>query len=682
MPWGAVTLRPGVDAEKTLSLNEAGISDSQTIRFRDGLVESMGGWTPYVNFTVPAVVRDLHPWQDINAIQRLGIAGTTALTVVSNGAQQTITPQTTTTNPAPLVSITNGSSLATITDTGSNGSIYNTIYLNTPISVGGANGYLLNGGYQIKAVSGTSAFSIDLGFISSFTTSSGRVPLFSISSGTQNITVTLSDNGFTGGTGLFQQFIAPTQVGTSSNGILVQGKYAIASIIDSTNFTVNATVQASTTVANVAMNGGNAQIVYYVTLGPTVVGTGYGAGGYGAGGYGSGAPQSGTPGTPITATDWTQDNWGEVLLACPKDGPIYSWSADSGFQNAQVVATAPFFNGGIFVAMPQQILVAWRSVQASGVQDQLIVRWSNQGDYTNWAVTNQTTAGSFHIPTGSYIVGGIQCPQFALISTDLDVWNMSYVGGVVIFNFSRIGSGCGWISSHACGILSGNPFWMSNNNFFTVGANGVVPLPCPVWDQVFQNLNAAFVSNIRVAVNSLFNEILWLYPSATSTGENDSYVKLRLIGQEYVWDFGSLVRTAWTDVSVLGNPIGVDTNGQLYQHEVGYNITGAGLPTFQTGFWTIAEGEEIPFIDLIIPDFRWGTASGTNSSVLSLTFYGTDYPGDTPIMYGPYLVTQATEYINVRIRNRLLSVLVQSGAPNEFWRVGKIRFRFARSGRR
>jgi len=332
--------------------------------------------------------------------------------------------------------------------------------------------------------------------------------------------------------------------------------------------------------------------------------------------------------------------------------------------------------------MPQQILVAWGSVQSTGVQDPLLIRWSNAGDYTNWTVSNQTTAGSFRLSTGSIIVGGIQCPQFALISTDIDVYTQTYVGGTVIFNHTQIGRGCGWISSHACGILSGNPFWMSNNNFFTLGANGVVPLPCTVWDQVFQNLATAYQSKVRVGVNSAFNEVGWFYPSANSTGENDSYVKVHIEGQEYEWDYGSLTRTAWTDVSILGMPLGADSSGQIWQHETGTAITGTGLPSFQTGWWTIAEGQEIPIVDLIIPDFIFGLRSATPSASISITFFGANYPGETPTIYGPYVVTSTTQFINTRIRNRLLSALIQSNASSEFWRIGKIRFRFGRSGRR
>ena len=678
MAWSAVQLNPGVDTQKTLSANQAGVSLAQAIRYKENLIQTIGGWQNYVSFTVNSTVRDLHPWQDVNGVQHLAVAGTAQLAVITAGSLQDITPQTVTTNPAPNFSISTGTNLVTIVDANANATTFNTIYLNTPIAIGG---WLLNGAYPINTVGGSTIYTILLSSVSNVTVSgSGILPVFSTSSGTASITVTLPNNGFQKITGLFQQFIAPTTIGTSLP-LIVQGKYQIASIIDSTNFTINAVTQASTT-ASATMNGGDAQIVYYVTLGPAPAGSGFGSGGFGSGGFGSGTSQAGVPGTPITTTDWTQDNWGEILIACPVNGPIYIWSPDFGFQNAQVINTAPFFNGGIFVSMPQQILVAWRSVQSTGVQDQLMVRWSNAGDYTNWTVTNQTTAGSFRIPTGSQIVGGIQCPQYALISTDIDVWTMTYVGGIVIFNFTRVGTGCGWLSSHACGVLAGSPLWIGTNNFFTIGANGVVPLPCSVWDQVFQNLSTANQSKIRVAINSAFSEAAWFYPSAATAGENDSYVKVHIEGSEYEWDYGSMIRTAWTDISVLGMPLGVDNFGQIVQHETGTAITGAGLPSFQTGYFTIAEGEEIPFVDLVIPDFIFGTRSGLANASVNITFYGADYPDGPQTIYGPYTVTATTQFINCRIRNRLLSALIKSNASSEFWRIGRIRFRFGISGRR
>src|SRR5882762_579506 len=105
MPWGAVQLKPGVDTQMTLSANSAGVSQSQLIRYKEQLIQTIGGWTPYVAVTIPTTVRDLHPWQDINGVKHLGVGATGSLGVVTAGSYFDITPQTNTTNPAPNFSI-------------------------------------------------------------------------------------------------------------------------------------------------------------------------------------------------------------------------------------------------------------------------------------------------------------------------------------------------------------------------------------------------------------------------------------------------------------------------------------------------------------------------------------------------------------------------------------------------
>ncbi len=684
MPYNSVTLTPGVNTQKTALLNEAGVSQSQLIRYKDGLIQSIGGWVNYGTLISPSTVRDIHAWQTTAGDKFLGVGATANLLAYLSTANTTqdITPQTIT-NTSSLItfSVTAGSNVVTVLDANSGASLYNSIYINTPISLGTT---FLSGAYSILTILSSISYTISASGVSTATVSSdGILPVFSLSSGSALVTVLSAYSNYLSITGLFYPFKANTVISSLQN---IQGNYQIASVNStagsSYTYTIGLTQQASAT-RSVTMSSGQKQVVYYVVGAPVPAGSGFGASGFGGGGFGSGTTFAQIVGTPITTTDWSLDNWGDLLIGCPKDGPVYIWSESLGFTTAQVVTQAPFTNGGLFVSQPQQILVVWRSVQSTGAQSALIVRWSNALDYTNWTVSNQTTAGSFQISTGSIIIGGMQGPTYAMISTDIDIWIMQYIGGVEIFNFTRVGSGCGWIGPHSAGVLGGNFYWMGTNSFYTMGPNGVVPLPCSVWDIVFQNLSTANQTKVKCAVNSAFNEISWFYPSAMSTGENDSYAKVTFdTGTGHAeWDYGSLSRTAWADVSVLGFPLGPDTSGTFYQHEIGVQQIGASAPTFRTGWWSITEGNDLVFVDNIIPDFVWGLRSGAQDAQMQLTFYSADYPGDTPKTYGPYTVTQATEYINVRIRGRLMSVSVQS-ANNEFFRLGRIRYRFAPAGRR
>ncbi len=257
---------------------------------------------------------------------------------------------------------------------------------------------------------------------------------------------------------------------------------------------------------------------------------------------------------------------------------------------------------------------------------------------------------------------------------------MQYIGGTIIFNFNRVGSGCGLIGKHAMGIIGGTVYWCGTNNFFMLGPSGVVPIPCSVWDFVFQNLDTANAYKIRCAPNSMFNEISWYFPVTGGNGENSAYVKYNTLEQE--WDYGFLTRTAWTDVTLLGNPIGTDTTN-IYQHEIGYDASGIPINgVFESGYWSIAEGNLLSFVDWVLPDMKFGTYSGAKTASCQVTFKAVDYPGDTPRVYGPFTFTQNTEYLAPRLRGRYMSIRVESDDLGSFWRLGRCTYRWQAAGRR
>lgn len=674
MPMASVTLVPGVNLQKTRSLNEAGVSVSQLIRYKDGLIQKYGGWSQYYSLTLDSTIREIHGWQGGTGAQYLAVGATASLNIITNGSLSNITPETRTSDFTPAFSVSSGSNVISVVDPGSSVTLFDSVFFNTQLSVGGA---FIQGAYRINTVGGSSQYTIiSTGVSSAAVTSSGILPIFDTVANSGVVTVTLPSNNYEAIPGLFQGYYAATSVG----GLTIQGPYQTRTVIDSTQFTIISPTQATSNDTQ-TMNGGLAQVVYYITEGPPSAGSGYGLGGYGLGGYGLGSATTPTGGgTPITADDWSMDNWGEVLLACPTDGPIYTWAPDSGYSTASVLTEGPFFNGGIFISQPQQILVAWRSTENSGVQDSLIVRWSDAGDYTNWEVSNATTAGSFHIPTGSLIVGGLQAPTYGVIWTDIDVWIMQYVGGTVIFNFTRVGSGCGLIGQHAGGIIGGNVYWCGTNNFFVMANRGIQVLPCTVWDFVFQNLDISNVSKIRCAPNSTFNEITWFFPSSSGNGENDSYVKYNIAEGE--WDYGSLSRNAWIDVTALGNPISADIVNIFQQEEGNDAINSPIVSSFTTGYWSISEGNDLAFVDWFLPDMKFGTYSGSQNASVSITFLAVDYLGDTPREYGPYTFTSTTQALNPRLRGRFMAMDIESNDLGSFWRIGRARYRWAPAGRR
>lgn len=773
MPHATMKLIPGVDQNRTPTLNEAAISSCNLIRFqpdRQGMAlpQKLGGWTKFYNGVVPGVPRNLWAWQDAYANPYLAVGSTTGLYAInSGGALLGISGQYYTVNKPVSVSTTAGSATVSIVDDEANILSGDTVFIKTQIAVGGL---VLFGNYQCTYVD-PDTYRIEVVdaagypvFATSTVSNGGAVPQFTTVSGSNIVTVTLASHDYQ-----VNQFF-PVLVPTTFNGITLSGNYVIQSVTGTGTFTINAS-NSATASGSASINSGLAQYEYYLgnTVAPSA--SGFGTGEFGIGTFGIGTiPSIGRqytivnvqPSTPSagfvtytignsgnralievpagseftvsgvtpsnynsvnpfsvvsstrgslsgntstlviastetgayvsggtltftsyatgSATDWSLGNWGETLISCPRNNGIYQWDPQLGSASSALIPTAPIANQGMFIAMPQRQIVAYGSTY-NGIQQPLLVRWCDIGNFNVWSpqVTNQ--AGSYFIPKGSRIVGGIQGPQQGLIWTDLGVWAMQYVSQPYIYQFNEIGAGCGMVAEKAAGAINGDVYWMGLKQFFKLAGSGVEPVNCPVWDVVFQNLNMDYADNIRVAVNSSFHEIAWYYPSNDSVnGENDSYVKLNVLINQ--WDYGTLDRASWLDQSVLGQPIGASPTGYIYQHEVSLNADDQPMASsFRTGFFQMSEAELKMFVDQVWPDMKWGYYNGAKNAAVGITFHVADYPDGQVSSYGPYTLTEATTYITPRFRGRLVSIEISSNDLDTFWRLGGIRYRLQPDGK-
>lgn len=681
MAYSGVKLIPGVNVERTPTLNQAGVSQSQLIRYRDGLIQKMGGWTNFYPLALAGVPRDLHAWQDLNKVDRLSVGTTAMMGVLTAGDLVDITPQTLVSNFTAVFATTMGSNTVTVEDVNvDNVTTFDSVFFNTPITVGGI---ILSGLYPITLVTSPNTYTIEAATPATVTISnSGSVPVFTTTLNSANVSVAFDNHGLS--TTAPENTIV-FQIPTTGNGVTISGLYTVATVTDADHFVIQSAAQANAT-GSFAMNSDECQLVYYIALGPPAGGVGFGLGGYGEGGFGTGVANDVQFGSPLQADDWTTDNWGQLLVACPEDGGIYYWDPTGGYLNMSLISSGPVFNAGMFVSTSAQILIAYGSTiseQIGLLQDPMLVQWSDSGNLFDWTPSDQNLARNFRIPIGSRIVAGMAVSNQNLIWTDLDLWIMNFIGFPNAYGFNRIGAGAGAASSHAIQQQGGAIYWMSQSNFYQYGGGGVQVIPCPVWDAVFQNLNAAYIQNVRAMPNTPFNEIGWLYPSlASANGENDSYVKFNRLEPNQPWDYGKLPRSAWIDQSVLGPPIAANPGGVIYQHESGNDAAGQPISwSYTTGFFRIGEGEDFAFVDRWIPDFIYGEFNQNPGASIQMMFNVAKFPGDTPIEYGPYTVTQSTEYVTTRFRGALVSITISGNDLGSFSRLGYIRYRYSVMGR-
>lgn len=687
MGWESVRLVPGANVEQTSTMNQAGYLRTSNGRFKAGLFQKLGGWLKYVDFAFPGRVKSLWPWLDLNNIIRLSVASTQAVTILTNEEPISVTPQTLTTNPAPDFSTVVGSDIVTIVDPGTVGLTTNVLVeFLTPVSVGGL---ILSGTYAVNSITGASSYTILAGAPATATVvSGGAVPTFGTTSASATVDVDLANHAQTRGQTVV--FAIPTMVAS----VEVLGKYTVTRVVTASQFTITA---ASVAVATISapMNGGAARLRYYIALGPVSSGVGFGLGGFGLGAYGLGTSSTGIQtGTPITAEDWTQDNWGEILVATPKNGGIYTWQPNTGFQNLAIIPNAPLFNTGAFISMAQQQVIAYGSSidarQGGGIgiyQDPLLVQWCDIGNFNQWSPDPANFARNYRIPTGSRCVGGAATKNRNLIWTDLDLHAFTFNSGNSVYTPNRVGSNCGLIGQHAWAQQADTVYWMGVGNFFSYAGSGVQPMPCSVWDEVFDRLDPAFQHQTVAASNSDFTEIYFYYPTRDSGGLSNRYVKYNVI--EQTWDYGISDRCAWADRSVLGNPLGASSAGLIYSHESGFDDDNLPLvPSFETGDFYLDKGEDFVFIDQVYPDFKWGIAGGSETAQILVTLLCRDAPGDPQRAYGPFVCSKAVPFFNpanpdgTRPRARQVAIRVTSIDVGSFWRLGLIRFRVASDGRR
>jgi len=375
------------------------------------------------------------------------------------------------------------------------------------------------------------------------------------------------------------------------------------------------------------------------------------AGGYGSGAYGSGYYGTPRPGTSqITdATEWTLAAWGEDLLAVsPDDGKLRQWDTSGGVGTpAATVSGSP--------ACKAVCVTAERFVFALATEDPRTVSWCDQENNTTWSPSSTNQAGNFPLQTVGRLMCGCSVKGATLLFTDIDVHLATYIGGVLVYGFDRVGDGCGAISRQAVASFEQLAAWMSPSGFWLWNGGGVVPLPCSVLDYIRTDINLLQMSKVVATVNSKDFEIEWRYCSASST-EIDRCVVWNY--KDNWWSIGRATRTCGVDRGAFQYPILVTPDGYIYDHEVGWNYDGM-TPYATSGPIELGNGDQIMHVLGLYPDDE-------TVGDVAASFIVRRNPDDQGVSKGPYSLASKTD---LRFSGGLVEMTV-TGARNVNWRVG------------
>lgn len=691
MPLKKLTFTPGIQHDGSRYASSGSWSDVDKVRFRSGAPEKIGGWQKATSLPFQGVCRSLTPFTDLQNNYFLGVGTHLKYYLERGGTYNDITPIRTTLTPSNPFTTVNGSPTVTVTIF-SHGAAQNDFVTFSGASAVG--GLTLNGEYQIASVVNSSVFTITAASnATSNATGGGTVTAaFQIQTGLDS---TLYGNGWGAGawggitgSASFTGSISGTTLTVSA---VASGTLAVGQLI------VGAGVSASPPGSNAtyitALGTGTGGVgTYTVGVSQTVSSTAMTA--YSGTGWGTAATTL-SGGQKLRV--WSADNFGQDLVINPRDSAIYYWSNASGL-GVRAVLLSSLAGASNVPAVARQIMVTDqdRKVLAfgcsdivSGLQDRLLVRWSDTENPVDWTPTELNSAGGIRIPTGSEFMAALETRQEILVWTDAAVHSMRYIGAPFEYSITQIGL-TSLLSPNGVAAANDMVFWMGTNGFYAYNGR-IAGLPCSVKDYVFNNINYDQAEKITAGSNMAFNEVWWFYPSANSS-ENDRYVVYNY--NENVWFVGSLVRTVWIDRGIEDYPRSASTDGYIYFHELGQddgsvNPFASITAYIESAPFEIGEGEQFGFAWRMIPDVTFRDSSSANPSV-NFILKTQDYSGgnfkqtanNNTVRTATLPIEQFTDQTYFRLRGRMMSLRVESTAIGVAWRLGVPRVDVRTDGRR
>jgi len=719
-----VNFLPGINKQVTPTGAESQWIDCDNVRFRYGTPEKIGGWTQLGADNITGAARALHQFTNSLGRKYSIIGSNRILYAYSGGVFYDIHPIKSTTTLSNAFSTTNGSATVTINFSGDHNIQQGDIVLLDNFSS------ITNSNFSASDFD-------DIRFMAT------TVP----SSNTITITMPSAETGSgatqSGGIRVRHYFRVGPDVqaqgfgwSLGSWGGEAVGAYTtvLSGDIDAstTSITLNDASQLPSSGTNFILIG-TEEISYTGISTNTLTGVTRGVRNTTAASHTSGATVTNTSdyvawgeaasGDLIVDPGmWSIDNFGDKAICLIVDGECFEWNSaasDATSTRATIISGAPTASRHMIVSTPDRHLVFYGTETTIGdksTQDDMFVRFSSQEDINTYTPTATNTAGTQRLADGSRIMGAIRGRDAIYVYTDTALFLMRFVGQPFTFAFVQVGTNCGLVGKNACVEVDGAAYWMSENGFFKY-AGALQSLPCLVEDFVYDDINLDSGNQmISAGLNNLFGEIMWFYPTGSSSVVNKMvcYNYFDSQPQRPVWTVGTLARTAWADSAVFGNPHALEydadgvegatsstyvqgnTDGisTYYQHETGTDQIKGGSVSAITGTITSGDfditqsrqegvtlrgdGEFIMKIRRFIPDFV--SQTGNTRVTLNLKNYSNDTAASSSL--GPFTISSSTTKVDTRARARAIALKIENTSTAQDWKLGTFRLDVQADGRR
>ena len=720
MPLQKLQFRPGINRESTTLANEGGWFESDKIRFRSGSAEKIGGWIADTGTTPSALqpptgsywgtARSLWNWFTLARFNLLSV-GTNLKYYIQNGVGGSffdITPiRLTTAAGDATFAATTGSKTLTVTDAAHGAQAKDFVTYSGAVSLGGAiTATILNAEFQVASIISNNSYTITSSVAANASDSgnggSGTIAAYQITTGPDTNTA-----GVGWGAGGWGGINPPAPVSSTLNGA-IDAVVTTITLVSTAPFAASGTIIIDAEIITYAAKGG----------GNTLTGCARGQSGTRAASHLNGAlvqdDSSFTGwGTPAVGTGfgarlrlWSESNYGQDLIFNPRSGGIYYWSVNANpnifDRGVQITSTnAPISCEHVMVSDASRFVLAFGvndyvGTPGENIENPMLIRWSDQEDYTSWtpAITNQ--AGSYTLSHGSRIVTTAQSRQEILVWTDSALYSMQYLGPPFVWGFQILADNISIAGPNATATANNVTYWMGTDKFYMYSGR-VETLPCTLRSYVFNDINMSQSNQFFAGTSEGYNEVWWWYCSANST-TIDRYVVYNHL--ERIWYYGTMERTSWMDSPLRSEPMGTTYGNKLVYHETGVDDGTTNPPSpivayVQSSDFDIGDGHNFGFVWRIIPDVTFD-GSSVNAPALDFTVRPRQFPGsnygtsNSPTVASTqsyagqrtYNVQQFTEQVYVRVRGRQMAFKVSSDTLGTAWQLGIPRIEVRPDGRK
>jgi|TARA_R110000822_G_scaffold3008_7_gene13763 hypothetical protein len=740
-----VTLIPlkfnaGVNKDITRFSNEGGWCDMDKVRFRFGFPEKIGGWQKRGVQSFLGTCRALMSWVTLSRERYIGIGTNRKYYVDRSGQLFDITPIRRVSGPDAIQSVIvdyNSGAAATnglISAVGNVVAQSTTLPGNTGVQASGSIGAPQVGELDLTSVrnivmpgvTGSIGDIYDYGdYITSFSVSGvsadtsihgPHLNLFddvdeftlSTTAGSSEVDVTFV-RAHGARLGDFVTFSGVIGFDANITSELINQEYEVTEIKSSFILSFNARVLS--TISSITVDGalfpvpvlaaatgsgggteGTVSFQVNIGLNTSQQYNGWGASGWGTQSWGK------TEATDVLRL-WHHNNFGEDLILNYRDGSIYYWDATGGVSRRAVDITS-FAGSNKAPQIAKQVLVSDRDrhvlafgcdpESTPGVQDPMVIRFSDSESITDWETRATNTAGELRLGLGSEIIQAVETKQQIIVFTDTTLYAMQFLGPPYTFGVNAISEKISIISPNAAVAVDDIVIWMGKEEFYLYQGS-VQKIPCTVRDFVFDALQSDQQEKVVAGLNSSFSEVWWFYPS--NSQDINKYVVYNYAEQS--WAIGSLSRTAWMDRGLFDFPV-ASVNNYLYDHERGFddgeNNT-AVSSYIESSPVDLGEGDNFGFISRIIPDITFVNSTAANPDpAVNMIIQARNYPGESfpasqtttsPVTRTATTpIEQFTNEVRLRIRGRSFAFRIESDATGVGWRLGTPRVDIRPDGRR